>query len=97
MIEQYSEVTNQAVNTSMKNKKKAPPSPGSNSEDGANDTIGRFRSVGLTSPQVSNLRYAATRSNNVAHLGGTILCAGHPLLIMIIILIVNVFLWKLTI
>ena len=56
------------------------------------NTIGRFLLVGLTSPLgVSNLRHVTTRSKNVAHLGGTVLFAGHPLLIMIIILIVNSF------
>ena len=60
------------------NKKNAPPSPGSNSEDGANDMIGRFLLVGLTSPMgVSNLRCVAARSKNVAHLGGTVFVAGH--------------------
>ena len=55
------------------------------------NTIGRFLLVGLTSPLgVSNLRHVATRSKNVAHLGGTVICR-TPLLIMIIILIVNSF------
>ena len=94
MLEQYSEVTNRVVKPGESRQKKAPPSPGSNSEDGANDTIGRFLQWGSLHFRYPIFVMSRLVPKNVAHLGGTVLFAGHPLLIMIIILIVNIYFRK---
>ena len=74
MLEQYSEVTNRVVKSGKIDIKKAPPSPGSNSEDDANDTIGRFLQWGSLHFRYPIFAMHRLVPKNVAHLGGTIKC-----------------------
>ena len=59
-------------------KKKALPSPGSNSEGSANDTIGRFLQWGSLHFRYPIFAMHRLAPKNVAHPGGTIKCRAQP-------------------